>query len=270
MTIKLGVFGLGEAGSAIAADLAAAGADVRGYDPSPLPHPPGVLVCDEPSSAVADADVVIALTAAADAEAALTQALRDIPNGAQYADLSTASPALKRSLSDIAVEAELRFTDGALMSTVPGSGARTPLAVAGKTAEQFERTMRPYGMDIEVVGETPGIAATHKLLRSVTIKGLSAVIIESMKAAHIAGVPVGVWRNLVDEITAADEDFMRRLVLGTAKHATRRAHEMEAVHELLEELGVESTMTQATLSALRRVEATGELPDLPLTSERNE
>jgi hypothetical protein len=39
--IAIGILGLGEAGSAIAADLVATGADIRGFDPL-VPAPPGV------------------------------------------------------------------------------------------------------------------------------------------------------------------------------------------------------------------------------------
>ena len=39
---RICVFGLGEAGSLIAADLAAAGVEVHGYDPAGVATPPGV------------------------------------------------------------------------------------------------------------------------------------------------------------------------------------------------------------------------------------
>ena len=57
--MRFTVFGLGEAGGLIAADLAAAGQQVRGYDPADVTTPAGVERCDDPQSAVADAGVVL-------------------------------------------------------------------------------------------------------------------------------------------------------------------------------------------------------------------
>jgi 3-hydroxyisobutyrate dehydrogenase-like beta-hydroxyacid dehydrogenase len=55
VTVPIAVLGLGEAGSEIAADLVAAGADVRGYDPLPITVD-GVRSCTSEADAVADAD----------------------------------------------------------------------------------------------------------------------------------------------------------------------------------------------------------------------
>ena len=47
--------------------------------------------------------------------------------------------------------------------------------------------MTPYGMNIKVVGDKPGMASAMKLIRSVCIKGLSAVLLESLEAAQRYG-----------------------------------------------------------------------------------
>ena len=71
------------------------------------------------------------------------------------------------------------------------------------------------------------------------IKGLAALLIEAMHAADAAGFADETWQNLVDQFTAADGTFLRRMVEGTAPHAVRRLHEMEAAAELLTDLGVD-------------------------------
>ncbi|HZM32392.1 MAG TPA: DUF1932 domain-containing protein [Acidimicrobiales bacterium] len=258
------VFGLGDAGARIAGDLAAAGVEVRGYDPAEVATPPGVVRHREPGPAAASADVVLAVTAAADAATALTQALDAIPRNAVYADLATAPPALKRRLGAIARDAGLGFVDVALMAVVAGPGLRTPALASGPAARDFAAAMTPLGMPVEHAGDEPGGAATRKLLRSVFMKGLAAVVIESMRAAVAADLAGETWANIVGEITAADEALLRRLVTGTPRHAARRVHEMEAAAALLSELGVEPTMTAATTTHLRRIEADPALvPDPP-------
>jgi 3-hydroxyisobutyrate dehydrogenase-like beta-hydroxyacid dehydrogenase len=259
------VFGLGEAGSLIAADLAMLpGVEVRGYDPAEVATPAGVLRHDDPEAAAVGADVVLGITVAADAAAALTQALDAIPRGAVYADLATASAGLQRSLAATAAGAGLGFADVALMSPVPGRGLRTPALASGPSARAFIATMGPLGMPVEHAGDEPGMAATRKLLRSVVIKGLTAVVVESMQAAEAAGLAVETWANITDQLAAADEGFIRRLVAGTGRHAARRFHEMEAAAELLAELGVEPIMTRATAARLHGVEAgASSVPSLP-------
>ena len=68
---------------------------------------------------------------------------------------------------------------------------------------------------------------------------------------------------MVDQLTAADERFLRRLVEGTGPHALRRLQEMQATADMLAELGVVPLLTQATLENLRRVPLEG-LPRLPV------
>ncbi len=252
---RICVFGLGEAGSLLAGDLAAAGVETTGYDPAPVATPPGVERHDDPRSAAAGADMVLAVTAAADATGALTQALDAIPRGAIYADLATAAAGLKRRLAARAAGTGIEFADVALMAPVAGSGLRTPALASGPGAGRVVTVLGPLGMPVEHVGDEPGAAATRKLLRSVVVKGLTAVVMESLRAAAAAGLAEETWDNIVAQLTAADEDLIRRLVAGTERHAARRVHEMEAAAELLRELGVEPTMTEATTEHLRAVAA---------------
>jgi len=256
------VFGLGEAGGAIAADLAAAGAVVRGYDPASIESPNGVLRVDDPSDAVVGADAVLAVTAAKDAMAAAKQALDSIEPSAFYIDLATTAPALKRELAALLGQRTIAFADLALMSTVPGKGVRTPALVSGAAASAAAELLSGFEMPIEIAGPNPGDAATRKLLRSVVVKGLAAVVIESMRAARAAGLADETWTNIVGQLTATDETFVRRMVEGTATHAGRRRDEMAAAVELLTELDVESVMSQATVANLEAVLRDG-LDELP-------
>ena len=194
--------------------------------------------------------------------AALSQALDEIPASAIYADLSTSSAVVKRRLAELAAARDLAFADVALMSIVPGNGLRTPALASGSGAAAFEAVLAPLGMPVEAVGDQAGDAATRKLLRSVVIKGLAGLLIEAMHAADAAGFAAETWQNLVDQFTVADGKFLRRMVEGTAPHAVRRLHEMEAAAELLTDLGVDPVMTRSTVESLRRVPTDG-LPKLP-------
>jgi len=262
--MRIAVFGLGEAGSLIAAGLVKAAQEVTGYDPANIPTPSGVVRHNRPTAAVRDADVVIALTAARDARMAIEQALADIPPTALYADFSTSSAGLKRELATVAAGRDLPFVDGALVSIVPGNGLRTPALVSGSGAAQFVAMFRPLGMPVELVSEVAGDAATRKLLRSVVMKGLAGAMIEALRGAEHAGCADWLWNNLTAEMTKADASFLSRLVRGTQLHAARRLEEMEAAAALLRELGVEPLVTRGTVENLRAVPREG----IPTISDR--
>lgn len=257
---RIAVLGLGEAGAALASDLAAAagagaGAHVAGYDPAAPLTPEGVVRHDDPASAVAGADLVLAVTPASGAAAALDSVVGTLPPGAIYADLSTASPGCKHRLASTAAAAGVGFVDVALMAPVPGNGLRTPSLAAGTAAADFAATMRPLGMPVEVVGPEAGQAATRKLLRSVVMKGLAQLLIEAVRAAEAAGLAAETWDQLLKQLSDVDEALLRRLVSGTPLHARRRLDEMEATVELLDELGVDATMSRATTVRLRQIAA---------------
>jgi 3-hydroxyisobutyrate dehydrogenase-like beta-hydroxyacid dehydrogenase len=260
--VTIAVFGLGEAGSEISTDLAAAGATVRGYDPADVDDVPGVQRSIEPGAAVAGAQLVMGITASTDAANALSQALEAIPSGAVYADLSSSSPGQERELAARAGGRGLQFADVALMSTVPGKGLRTPVLVSGPGAHKYADLLAPGGGSVEVVGPDAGQAAARKLLRSIVLKGLAGVVIESMRAANSAGLGEENWGNLVDQMTEMDEAFLRRIVDGTGQHSLRRQHEMEATVEMLHELGIDPVMTEATVESLSRMSVDG-VPELP-------
>lgn len=260
--VRITVFGLGEAGSLIAADLARAGADVRGYDPADVATPDGVTRHDEPGASVKGSRLVIAATAATDAQRAIAQASSEMRRGTIYADLSTAPPGFKVDLADAAALRGLSFVDVGLMGTVPGNGLATPALASGPGAVDYAEMINCLGGAVEVLGDRPGDAAARKLLRSVVTKGLTAILIEGLEAAEAHGETDWFWEHLVEFVSEADEALMSRLVRGTSRHVDRRIVEMESAGAFLESLGVAPTMTSATVQVLRRVRDEGESPTM--------
>ncbi|PWU24638.1 MAG: NAD(P)-dependent oxidoreductase [Candidatus Rokuibacteriota bacterium] len=248
---RVTVLGLGEAGSRLAADLAAAGLDVRGYDPNAAADV-GVTCAHDTEAAVAGSDVVLSVSTAAAAAEAARMALPALAAGALYADLNTGSPRLKRELAGIVVGAGARFADVALLGPVPARGLRTPALASGAGAEDFAEIFRALGMPVEVVSVHAGDAATLKLLRSVFMKGLAASAIESLDAAEAAGHAEWLQRELAGVI---GEPLLERLLEGSRRHATRRVDELEAARDLLLELGVEPRITDASAALLAELAA---------------
>lgn len=260
--MKVCVFGLGEAGSLFAHDLVEAGASVTAYDPAPVATPTGVRRLPHPALAARKAELVLALTSELDAKLAMLQAIEIIDQGTIYADLSTSSPGVKAELGKVAALRSFEFADVALMSMVPGHGLGTPSLASGSGADRYVSTIGPLGGRAEVIDGLAGAASGRKLLRSVMMKGFASVATEAVRAGRAADDLDWLWANLVDEITAADEEWLRRLITGTGIHYRRRTDEMEAAGALLRRLGVEPVMTDATVASLRAVPDV-EMPVLP-------
>ena len=259
--MRVAMFGLGEAGAAFAADLVVAGIEVSAFDPGSVPTPQGVARCVDEATTVVCADVVLIVTAPEHAAQVFDAIVDLLPPSTLVADLSTSAPAAKMERAARSTAAH-SFVDVALMTPVPGRGLRTPSLASGPGAERYAAAMRPLGVPVEVVSDRAGDASTRKLLRSVTMKGLAALVIEALRAAEQAGVAQWLWDDLVAEMEAADARLLERLVRGTGVHAQRRVHEMEASAALLSSLGVEPLMTRATVEALRQAAHHG-VPDVP-------
>jgi 3-hydroxyisobutyrate dehydrogenase-like beta-hydroxyacid dehydrogenase len=222
-----------------------AGADVRGYDPAV----PGRST-DAPA-AVGGAHVVLSVNAAKVAVEAATEALPALRAGIVFADLNTASPALKRDVAVLVEGAGADFADVALLGAVPARGLGTPALASGPGAQAFADLIGPLGMPVEVVSEQAGDAAAMKLVRSVFMKGLAASAVESMRAAEAAGC--ADW--LAEEISEViGRPLLDRLLEGSGRHAARRVDEMEAAAELLRELGVEPRIAAASAALLADLE----------------
>jgi len=246
------VLGLGEAGSAIAADLCAAGAVVRGYDPRVRPGP-GIIACAGDADACRGAAVVVSLTCAHEAGGALQAALPAMDREAIYADLNTASSAQKVGLADLAAAAGIGFADVALMSPVPGNGLRTPMLASGPAAGEFARAFGGLGAAVDVLPGPPGTAAARKLVRSVFYKGLAAAVIEALRAARAAGCEQWLRDNIAHELATASAGTLDRLEQGSVQHAVRRTDEMAAAAEQLRRLGVPPRVATASEQWLRQL-----------------
>lgn len=260
--MEIAVFGLGEAGSRIAADLAAAGAGVSAYDPADVGTPDNVCRQSDPVEAVAKAELVLSITAASDALAAMKQAWDAIHPPTVYADLSTCSIQLAGEMAEVAAAKDVSFADVALMSSVPGRGVATPSLSSGTGAEQYAELINRLGGDVEAIGEVAGMASARKLMRSVVMKGLAALLSESLEGAGARADQDWLWEHMVRVLSELDEGMLRRLLSGTGIHAKRRLEEMEAAEELLVDLGVDPTMTRATVEFLDRVVNEG-MPETP-------
>ena len=251
----IAILGLGEAGRLYATGLRDAGAVVRGYDPSIDISGAGVPQAASVAEAVDGADVVLSLVGAPAAEEAARDALAAARGETVFADLNTAAPEVKRRIAAEARERRVPMADVAVLAPVPRAGHRTRLVASGDGAQRFAEHVTPLGVPVEVVAGEAGEAARLKLLRTVFMKGLATLILESVGAARAAGAEEWMREQLAHELGPGGRDLVERLIDGTYRHAVRREIEVRDALEELERLGAADDMTRATLAWFERIVA---------------
>lgn len=250
---KCTIIGLGEAGAAYAGALAAAGHQVTGFDPVAPSAPPGITRAATAAEACQDAEIVLVLTGAAAARSVAQDCLPVLPAGSTYADLTSSSPTVMEELGQLPSRA--LFADVAILGPVAALGAKTPLMVSGPGAAAVAQLLAPLGTAVEIADGGPGAAMSHKLLRSVLMKGLASIVVEAVAAGRAAGLEDWIREQIARQLAGDGQAVIDRLLTGTAKHAVRRSREMQDTAGYLSELGVPAEMTEASAAALARIAA---------------
>lgn len=248
--VRVGVVGLGEAGSVIAAGLLEAGVQIVGFDPAVTTHAT-VPLADSVRSVVEGADIVMSLNSSTASVTVAEQVAPLLQSGAIFADLNTGTPALKRRLAGLFEVGG--FVDVAIMKPVPGLAEKVPMGVSGRAATRFIELLTPFGMTLEYVSDVPGEAAARKLIRSILAKGIAGVLIDCLWAAQSLGLEHWAYDEILREFDSSTRDTAKRYLTGTAQHVKRRQIEMMDVVEMLAETGYESTMVAAIETNYSRI-----------------
>jgi 3-hydroxyisobutyrate dehydrogenase-like beta-hydroxyacid dehydrogenase len=263
--VRLGFIGFGEAAGRFAKDLRAAGlpgivAYSRSAAKAPHDDPirarasaAGVELAPTLRALCERSSLIVSLTPGSAALPALRKARRYLNAGHIYVDASTSS------VRDMERAAEMlsggaRFVDAAVMDPVPIDGIKVLTVASGSHAEDFRALLAPYGMNIQVVGTKPGAASAMKLLRSILMKGLAALLLESLEGAQRYGITGALVADMARFIDGRPfEQLAKRWVCGTAIHAERRIHETTESITLLRALGASTRMTRATRGMLQEI-----------------
>lgn len=251
------VIGLGEVGRIYGAALDTAGHQVLGYDPYVDGDVEGVQVTQTMAEAVADADIVLVLTAASASRKVAADAVTHLRAGSAYVDCTSSAPTDKLALLDVFAERpDVALADVAILGPVIQMRTATPLMAAGPAADRLADLMTGIGSDVDVVEGDLGDAMAHKLLRSVFMKSFAAATVEAVTAGKAAGFEDWIRDQIARELAGDGHRTINRWLTGSVIHAARRQDEMEAVGEYLDELGVDSTMSKAAARHLGHLQDT--------------
>ncbi|WP_145006444.1 DUF1932 domain-containing protein [Pseudomonas oryzihabitans] len=264
--MKLVFIGFGEAAYHLALGLGSAdGLQLGAYDAYHDDAQAGPLIrqrasearvplYDSLAQACDGARFVLCLTSASSALALAERILPLLTAGQDYLDLNSAAPAVKQGIERLPRAAGVGFCDCAVMGTVPGNNHRVPMLLAGSAARAFATALTPYGMRLTVLDAEPGAASAIKMLKSVVMKGLPQLFLESFQAAERFGVLDTLVASLGDSldgktVTQLADTFTARTLI----HAKRRAAELDDVVATLQGVGVDASMSIATRDQLLKL-----------------
>jgi len=256
---SIGLVGYGEVGRILTAGLvereaAWVGAwDILLADPAAGPamnahaSRAGVDAVTSMAALTARADVIISAVTASQAWSVADEAARTIRRGTWFMDLNSCSPGTKQRSSQRIDAAGGRYVESAVMTTVPQYGIRVPMLLGGKDAPALKALLEPLGFAMEIAADRVGVASAIKMCRSVMIKGLESLLVESLTSARAYGVEDRVLASLHETFPELDwEKVASYMVSRTALHGKRRAEEMREVAVTVREVGLEPWMASAT------------------------
>jgi 3-hydroxyisobutyrate dehydrogenase-like beta-hydroxyacid dehydrogenase len=206
-----------------------------------------VLIANSMQDLCVKADFLISAVTASNTLAVAKEAASRLKPGALFLDLNSASPGTKQRAAKAIEAAGGHYVEAGVMTSIPPYGIQVPMLLGGAQAAALAARFTAWGMDAKVVSDKLGIASAIKMSRSVMIKGLEALVIESYATARHYGVEDYVLPTLVETFPSIDWEeqgayFFSRVV----QHGKRRAEEMREAALTVKEAGFEPLMTNGT------------------------
>ena len=251
------LIGYGEVGRILAEDLRAVGVAVSAFDVKlqgeagepmrehALRH--GVRLAGSHAYAVQGAGLVISAVTASQAVPVSAACAPGLRVGAFFLDFNSASPGAKCRAAAVVDGAGGCYVEGAVMTSIPPYRIKVPLLLGGTHAAALLPRLAELGFAAQVASDNLGVASATKMCRSVMIKGLEAMVIESFTTARAYGVEDAVLASLKETFPGIDWEqqasyFFQRVI----EHGRRRSEELREVAETVREIGLVPWSAQGT------------------------
>ena len=255
---KVGLIGYGEVGRILAEDLRQQDVRVLAYDiklrsdqgGKPLrdhAKQHGVTLTASNADLAAQSDFIVSAVTASQAVSVAKESAAAGKKGAWFLDFNSASPGAKQRAAAVIDAAGGRYIEGAVMTSVPPLRLKVPLLLGGGGAAALAPLLNELGFAARVASDKLGVASAVKMCRSVMIKGLEAMVIESFTTARAYGVEDAVLASLKETFPGIDWEkqgayFFQRVI----EHGRRRSEEVREVAETVREIGLEPWSSQGT------------------------
>jgi 3-hydroxyisobutyrate dehydrogenase-like beta-hydroxyacid dehydrogenase len=218
---------------------------------------------------LAEADWIFSAVTADQSLLAVTPLLAHLRPGQMLIDINSVSPQRKRDTAAAVEATGARYLDMAVMAPVHPKGHATPVLLAGTSADALLPALLALGFDARVVGPEPGAATAIKMVRSLFVKGLEAITVETLLAAQASGCFDEIHASLSASFPGLDWDrFAGYQFERTSRHGRRRAAEMRESAATLDALGLQGDLARAIAAVQDAMGAVGAMPaaSLPETA----
>jgi 3-hydroxyisobutyrate dehydrogenase-like beta-hydroxyacid dehydrogenase len=263
----LALIGFGEAGKAFAAGWKFPGDQIKAYDIKTGSgraevaddkwrdySDAGISGCNSCEKAIGGASMVFSLvTAEQSLEAAKAVALH-IEKNCFFFDCNSCAPDTKRQAGRIINRAGGRYVDVAVMGPVGPVLDAIPLLTSGEHAKEALPLLAALGMYATNLRGDGGRASSIKMMRSVMVKGLEALVLECVLSARKAGVEEEVLQSL--DVSYPGFDWVKRsthMMERVMTHGIRRAEEMREVARTIGDLGLPNDLARAIAKWHQRI-----------------
>jgi 3-hydroxyisobutyrate dehydrogenase-like beta-hydroxyacid dehydrogenase len=253
----IGLVGYGEVGRILAEDLRKQDIVVIAYDlklqsdqasslrDHAFAH--GVSLTASHADLAASADFIVSAVTASQAVPVAKACATAIKKGAWFLDFNSASPGAKQRAAALIDGSGGRYVEGAVMTSIPPYRIKVPLLLGGGGAAELAPLLVALGFNAKLASEKLGVASAVKMCRSVMIKGLEAMVIESFTTARAYGVEDAVLASLAETFPGINWEkqsayFFQRVI----EHGRRRSEEVREVAETVREIGLTPWSAQGT------------------------
>jgi len=198
------------------------------------------------AEAVTGAEAVFSVVTADQAHEAAVAALPGLAKGALFFDCDSCAPQTKSRTAQEVEAAGGCYVDVAVMAPVHPRLHRTPLLISGPHVEVAAAALAALGMSAKIHDGPVGAASSVKMIRSIMMKGLEALVCECVLAGRKAGVIETVLDSLDD--TYPGFEWKKRsayMLERVMTHGLRRAAEMREVALTVDLLGLPGEMSRA-------------------------
>jgi 3-hydroxyisobutyrate dehydrogenase-like beta-hydroxyacid dehydrogenase len=254
---NIGLVGYGEVGRILAEDLRKDDLRVAAYDLKLQTDQAGALrdhastfgvkLATSHADLAASTDFIVSAVTASQAVPVAQACAPTIKRGAWFLDFNSASPGAKQRAAALIDGNGGRYVEGAVTTSIPPYRIKVPLLLGGKGAAELAPLLVALGFNAKVASDELGVASAVKMCRSVMIKGLEAMVIESFTTARAYGVEDAVLASLGETFPGINWEkqaayFFQRVI----EHGRRRSEEVREVAETVREAGLTPWSAQGT------------------------
>lgn len=206
----------------------------------------GVKSVSSCAELVQGVNLIISCVTASNTLAVAKEVSQTIQPGQFFIDLNSASPGTKQACAALIDAKGAFYVEAGVMTSVPPYGIKVPMLLGGEKAQHLAKVIQSYGGDAQAVSEKLGVASAIKMCRSIMIKGLESLVIESYTTARHYGVEEAMLATLKETMPGIDwVEQGAYLFSRVVQHGKRRAEEMRESAVTVAETGATPFMAKA-------------------------